>query len=102
MFDRKWEKSGREIIKDVMEMTHTNKSALARRLGVSRQLLHELVNWQTDKHDLCADILAAALKECGFALIAIPMDYELGDPVFMVSGKNKMRSEKAKSCNKAR
>lgn len=94
MFDGRWERDGRDIIKAAAEDSNTSMSALARRLGISRQLLYEWINWRTDKHDISADCLAAALRECGYVLLAVRMDFELGDPVYVVNWKGAVKNRK--------
>lgn len=81
-FTEKYYQSGRKIIKEIMKDKGVTVAELARRTGVSRQLTTERLNLEVP-HDIPSDVLALCLRELGYTLIAVPMDYKLGDRTFL-------------------
>lgn len=90
-FDGKYYRSGRRIIKEIMKEKGITKAELGRWTGATKQLVNKRLNTNVP-HDIPADVLALCLRVMGYTLIAVPMDFKMGDRMFFIkwqSGKNR-------------
>ena len=81
-------KSGRQIVNQLMREKGISASEMARRIGVSSQVLSARLK-SSGECDMSSDVLSACLRELGYALIAIPMNYRAGDQIKFVDWNRK-------------
>lgn len=83
--------SAREIIADVMWRTNTKPYMLAQRMNIPRQNVN-FYRGKMDgakKRDMRCESLSWALRCMGFVLVAIPMDFKIGDPMYCVDWRGR-------------